>query len=442
MRENSGQLPVDFLVGFTIFILSLIMVANFVPSLLVGLQRTTGIDYNAVAYRTGVVLVEDPGQPSRWDNDPLLSKDLGYMIVAPLNPPWDQQTRDQQTANPTRFGLALTRDTPNILSIDKIERFFNTSFYRDADYRNKLLFSSYPYGYNVTLQSISPMDPGQYPNGLVRMLGEPYPAGYGYIRRYVVIKQDSNATIDLALRPEFNAANEADVNLVTHNNPLETDPHQEFTIRLDGSVLYNKSIDAPFTIDLQNEPIRVRIDNLQFVLNNSALNTGSPLANSTDQWDDIGDALDPSIADAWCPTNQLADRCIAPTSATLVEVQFWNTYYGKMIPSLFQVNLSVDDGWASHRYVDWTSRINAGVHADDFDPPVQVYHSIALNVSPLRPEAINSDNTLDIVFKFRDGTDGYALPHTLLKGTYLYDYNRTNVTQPVLSTGMLEVGVW
>jgi len=63
MTKNSGQLPVDFLVGFTIFILSLIMVANFVPSLLVGLQRTSGIDYDAVAYRTGVVLVEDPGEP-------------------------------------------------------------------------------------------------------------------------------------------------------------------------------------------------------------------------------------------------------------------------------------------------------------------------------------------------------------------------------------------
>ena len=56
MREDSAQLPVDFLVGFTIFILCLIAAANFVPSLLVGLQRTSHIDYDAVAYRTGVVL--------------------------------------------------------------------------------------------------------------------------------------------------------------------------------------------------------------------------------------------------------------------------------------------------------------------------------------------------------------------------------------------------
>jgi hypothetical protein len=41
-----------------------VVVANMVPSLLVGLQRSTAIDYDAVAYRTAVILTEDPGEPS------------------------------------------------------------------------------------------------------------------------------------------------------------------------------------------------------------------------------------------------------------------------------------------------------------------------------------------------------------------------------------------
>ncbi|MDD1661674.1 MAG: hypothetical protein LUQ49_04335, partial [Methanomicrobiales archaeon] len=162
MRKDSAQLPVDFLVGFTIFILSLIMVANFVPSLLVGLQRTSGIDYDAVAYRTGVVLAEDPGEtnlpqvpefPIGGDPTPY---DVNYVWQ-----PWELRTDKEQVS---RFGLALARDTPSVLSINKINRFFGkTSFSFGPglddnfdsptnDYRSKLLFSSYQYGYNITLQ--------------------------------------------------------------------------------------------------------------------------------------------------------------------------------------------------------------------------------------------------------------------------------------------------
>ncbi|HVP25217.1 MAG TPA: hypothetical protein VMS81_04475, partial [Methanomicrobiales archaeon] len=148
MKRESGQLPVDFLVGFTIFILSLIMVANFVPSLLVGLQRTTGIDYDAVAYRTGVVLVEDPGEPA---GIPIGRDPMEFSTTADWRP-WEFRDSKDQIA---RFGLALTRDTPNILSINKINRFFCTTLFDDRfgsatnDYRSKMLFSSYQYGYNV-----------------------------------------------------------------------------------------------------------------------------------------------------------------------------------------------------------------------------------------------------------------------------------------------------
>ena len=62
MTEDSGNLSIDFLVGFTIFLIAFIWVVSMIPGLLIGLQAYT-IDYDAVAYRTGVILVEDPGEP-------------------------------------------------------------------------------------------------------------------------------------------------------------------------------------------------------------------------------------------------------------------------------------------------------------------------------------------------------------------------------------------
>jgi len=58
ITNDSGQISIDFLVGFTIFIIGFIFVITLMSGLLVGLQSKT-IDYDAVAYRTGVILVED-----------------------------------------------------------------------------------------------------------------------------------------------------------------------------------------------------------------------------------------------------------------------------------------------------------------------------------------------------------------------------------------------
>ena len=72
---DDGVLSLDFLAGFTIFMLALVMVLSMVPGLLAGLE-SSGIDYDAVAYRTGVILVEDPG----W----------------PAYPPWELYDRDNK----------------------------------------------------------------------------------------------------------------------------------------------------------------------------------------------------------------------------------------------------------------------------------------------------------------------------------------------------------
>ena len=100
MTKDSGALSIDFLVGFTIFLIAFIWVLSMIPALLIGLQAHT-IDYDAVAYRTGVILAEDPGE----------------IVATNITSPWESQINIDMIA---RFGLAISRDTPNILSEEKV----------------------------------------------------------------------------------------------------------------------------------------------------------------------------------------------------------------------------------------------------------------------------------------------------------------------------------
>jgi hypothetical protein len=406
MRGDSAQLPVDFLVGFTIFILSLIMAANFVPSLLVGLQRMSGIDYDAVAYRTGVVLVEDPGETNPAQQPPfLLGKDPVSYGSLYVWQPWELRTDKDQVS---RFGLALARDTPNILSINKINRFFGRTTFSYShnqgqdlgvdDYRNKLLFSTYQYGYNITLQNISPMKPGEPVLDL--SIGQPYPAGYGYIRRYVVIKPNTNATIDMADKnSQFNADDPSEICL-SLNLPGGFNCGEQFTIHLNGTILYNNSIDTPYQIDLQREPLVINITGLKTLLNKSGSGFNpNPhnLANGTYQW------------------------------ATLREVDFGipgtYNYWGTSVPG--NVGNTISNGSVTQNLQTFG--------------PFAVFDSLNLSMDYIDANYYYFGKELDITFTFDDTPDP---PHTLIHGGFLYDYNPANVTQPALSTGMLEVGIW
>lgn len=100
--SEEAQLSIDFIIGFTIFMVAFIFVATMMSSLLINLQSKT-IDYDAVAYRTGVVLVEDPGEPDNWQG-----LDLQF-----------QSERDLLK----RLGLSIARNSPEIIRESKIEKF-------------------------------------------------------------------------------------------------------------------------------------------------------------------------------------------------------------------------------------------------------------------------------------------------------------------------------
>lgn len=169
MTDDSGNLSIDFLAGFAIFMIALVYVATMIPGLLIGIS-SNAIDYDAVAYRTGVILVEDPGMP--------------------VDPPWQSYgVYDKDRVQ--RFGLAISKDTPNILSPTKVDRFFCSTIYAyPDDYHTRAIFGDYPYLFNISYTLAD--------ENLTRAIGDTRPEGYGYIRRVIKEKGESNATIGLS----------------------------------------------------------------------------------------------------------------------------------------------------------------------------------------------------------------------------------------------------
>ncbi|CVK34586.1 hypothetical protein KH990_04975 [Methanoculleus bourgensis] len=228
------MLSLDFLAGFTIFLLALIMVVSMVPGLLAGLE-SSGIDYDAVAYRTGVILVEDPG----W----------------PVNPPWEQYGRDHKDEI-QRMGLAVSKDTPNILLSTKVERFFENAstedpFFTEDDYHNKVIFGDYPYSYNISLSSGNDL----------WQTGDPLPPGYGYIRRVVKIKEPSVAEINESISSAYTIDPSAP--------EWQNSTARNFTVRLDFGHLLDPTVSPAYRIDPRIEPVNVTITNFDAYLNNT-----------------------------------------------------------------------------------------------------------------------------------------------------------------------------
>ncbi|MDD1672970.1 MAG: hypothetical protein LUP99_00995, partial [Methanomicrobiales archaeon] len=188
------------------------MVAGMVPGLLIGLQRTTAIDYDAVAYRTGAILAEDPG----W----------------PVFPAWELSNNADGV---DRIGLAVAKESPNILSSAKIAKFSDSTLFTNSEeYRKRIIFGDYPYRFNIMLKNET--------GDIFPPIGDPIPGlgSYGYIQRVVKIKQESNATIDF-FDPDHNASTFDEYEITDVN-----ETPQNFTIRLNVSELVDKSINPAY----------------------------------------------------------------------------------------------------------------------------------------------------------------------------------------------------
>jgi hypothetical protein len=368
MTDENGNLSIDFLAGFTIFMLAFIWVVTMIPGLMVGLQSYT-IDYDAVAYRTGVILVEDPG----W----------------PVSPPWESFI-DAQKFNVTRFGLAVSKDTPNVLSEDKVNRFFcSTAFSYPGDYRTRVIFGDYPYGFNISL-----IDMG----GQNRTVGDALPDGYGYIRRAVKIKSASYATINQSYI-QSHSFTKTD-NASTH----------VFSILIDNQKLLGEVSDPAYQIDPAREKITINLTDLR-----STITEYPPVITNV------------------------------TSSITLKNIKVYKRVGNDYSPVLlFPTDFPYIDGSStrvSAMPAPVTDNVTLKFTPQFFDlmkaQNAQIYIALGFTVNPESTFLNNTQALPD--FDTLDGQLTFNNPNTT---PFYYDYNTTNVTQPYLRDAVVEVAVW
>ncbi|MDD1686267.1 hypothetical protein [Methanoregula sp.] len=363
MASDTGTLSIDFLAGFTIFMLAFIWVATMIPGLFLGIRANT-IDYDAVAYRTGVILVEDPGAAG---------------TVAFGGPqgkfPWELQSEKVDVA---RFGLAVSRETPNILDRNKIDRFFcTTAFTYPDDYHAKAIFGDYPYRFNISLKY-----EGQEQ---VQSVGEPIPDNYGYIRRDVKVKQGSNATIDKAVIKEFK-----------YNN-TDTASRHDFSIVLNNTrLLYEEVRDPAYRISTPTDRIMINITDLDETRSNKnvpAKSTGLPSGYNLS-----------AVTFSYLPLGQASRIPFTPPAK-----------------------------YAAFVYEDG--------NATPVSPPVDVRNNVTLVFEPGFFKNINTNSQIYINLTFGLRSEDTFLNNTLTS-PYDYNYTATHLTSPSLHDGVLEVAVW
>ncbi|HOX35610.1 MAG TPA: hypothetical protein P5217_04475 [Methanoregulaceae archaeon] len=169
MKNDHAYLSIDFLAGFTIFMIAFIWVATMIPGLFVNV-RSTQIDYDAVAYRTGVILTEDPG----WQVDGTSD--------------WEVIDDARVPEEVRRIGWAISKENPGVLSAVKMNRSFcSTAFTYPESYQDKIIFGDMPYRFNISV-----LTNGTY----YQSVGDVRPSGaYGYIRRVAKVKQMSDSQV-------------------------------------------------------------------------------------------------------------------------------------------------------------------------------------------------------------------------------------------------------
>jgi hypothetical protein len=323
--SDDGFLTIDFLVGFGIFIVAFIMVVSIVPGLFVGINGA-GIDYDAVAYRTSVILMEDPGSPS----------DPGWEYLAVSN-------KDDIE----RFGLSLSSESPAVLSEKKVIEFFNQGNFEftEDDYRDLAVFGEIEYNYNISLK---------IKDGAAYYIGSPVPEmGYGYMRRLGLIRIDPAAEINCE---EYNTGT-AERNLTS----VDTD----ITLSLNYSELINAEIPVEYRINPLSESVLFEISNFSASLNKSYISSakitkiryyksGAYVPRNYDRFDNTSYRFDVDGVYYTMGSDSSADDINVTDSDTVRFMLLPPTMFSSQADAVFQVVINLtyefDNNLYDHNY--------------------------------------------------------------------------------------------
>ncbi|MDO9034499.1 MAG: hypothetical protein Q7U51_04780 [Methanoregula sp.] len=384
MTEDSGLMSIDFLVGFTIFMITFIWVATLIPGLFIGLQSHT-IDYDAVAYRTGVILVEDPGATSPFVTD---------------GSPWEFQNVVTGKDNVARFGLAISKETPRILDENKVNRFFcSTAFSYPEDYQKRVIFGDIPYRFNISLKAVG--------EDIPRSVGDVVPDNYqyGYIRRDVKIKGSSNTTIGNTTITKYGYKNTENVTL------------NEFRIVINSSHLLKGNVGE---IDNPNGDAAYRINPKwdQIIINITDLESTRP---------------------SWCQTPPALP---AASDTNLTSIKFyqnrWDPLSFRWTPDPWNPTteiLTYEDG-----------NLTPMIPPVDIRDNLTLVFKPGFFSSTDKDGAIFINLTFGMVLNPSCPMPQFGLGRPFLNNTksgpFNYNYHPANVTQPALTDAVMEVAIW
>jgi hypothetical protein len=148
LESDSAQINIDFLAGISIFLISFLLAVQLVPNLFIPFQGQP-VTLHSVAYRTSVILCEDPG----WYNG---------TNVSGTNQTWNGTNWEVHPDNVSRIGLAKNKfssnlSTPLTLSAAKIitlAELYNSSdpdSYSNIQEKLGLTTSYRKYDYNISM---------------------------------------------------------------------------------------------------------------------------------------------------------------------------------------------------------------------------------------------------------------------------------------------------
>lgn len=208
-KDEIAQMSLDFLSGFFIFSLALISTFVTIPVIFSGLQATS-IDLHPVAYRTSVILAEDPG----------------YRVTASGNgTDWESYADSLNISYVKRIGLAVSNEQPNVLALSKIYALSslysstNSSAVRD---RIGLKTSFKDYYYNISFQRFKsttskPIYASELSGNKLLLIGHPLPENDDVEKYERIIIYDS-----LSLNDSFDANGTIRSNLDTPSTDVRT----------------------------------------------------------------------------------------------------------------------------------------------------------------------------------------------------------------------------
>ena len=140
MSDDGGQIGIDFLLGISIFMLTLAFMVQFIPGLFAS-SSSGGSSLSSVAYRTASILVEDPGW---WSNNTHNGTD------------WENHTENIRRLGLARDTTTSTRLTDEVNFLARLKILSMMELDREEITTRLGLYDNVSgahveYGYNITI---------------------------------------------------------------------------------------------------------------------------------------------------------------------------------------------------------------------------------------------------------------------------------------------------